>query len=142
MKVVLDTNVVISALLHPARSCGQILNQILDGHIVWLITLPVLSEYKEVCLRPELSISDVHREWLLEAWANLPLLSTPPYNCSSVKCSDIEDQKFLDAAIYYQASLLITGNIKHYPKKNVMGVRIIKANKWKESFRIIDAEGR
>ncbi len=130
MKVVVDTNVVISALLHPARSCGQIINQLLDGHIVWLITLPVLSEYKEVCLRPELPISDVHREWLLEAWANLPLLSTPPYNCSSVKCPDIDDQKFLDAAIYYQASLLITGNIKHYPKNNVMGVKIISPTNW------------
>ncbi len=135
MKVVVDTNVVIFALLHPARSCGQILNQILDGHITWLITPSILSEYKEVCLRPELPISDFHRKWLFEVWNNLPLLPTPPYNCSSVKCSDIDDQKFLDAAIYYRASFLITGNSKHYPKKTVMGVKIITPDKWQESFR-------
>ncbi len=134
MKVVVDTNVVISALLHPSRACGQIMEQILDGHIIWLITPPILSEYKEVCLRPELPISVFHRKWLFEEWNNLQILPTPPFNCSSIKCSDIDDQHFLDAAIYYRASLLITGNLKHYPKKNVMDIKIITPDNWKKYF--------
>jgi len=130
MKVVVDTNVVISALLHPTRSCGQIIDQILDGHVDWIVTLPILSEYREVCLRPELPLSDYHRDWLLEEWNNLPTLPTPPFNCTSVKCSDKDDQHFLDAAIYYRASFLITGNLQHYPKKTVLGVEIISPNNW------------
>ena len=113
MKVVVDSNVVISALLHPARVCGQIMEQILDGHIIWLITPHMLSEYKKVCLRPELPISVFHRKWLFEELNNSPILPTPPFDCSSQRCSDIDDQHFLDAAIFYRASLLITGNLKY-----------------------------
>ncbi len=130
MKVVVDTSIVICALLHPTRSCGQIMDQILDGHIDWTVTPPIIAEYKEVISRSEFPVSDYHRKWLLEELNNLPTLPAPPFNCTSIKCSDKDAQHFLNAAIYYRASFLITGNLKHYPRKSVLGLKIVSPNNW------------
>ena len=130
MTVVLDTNVLISALLHPSRECGQIMEYVLAGHVTWLITPPILAEYGEVCARPELPLSAPARQQLLHALRGLPILPLPPLTAAAPRCPDRDDQPFLTAACHYRADYLITGNTKHFPTTLAPPPHIVTPRAW------------
>ncbi len=130
MNVVVDTNVVISALLHPGRACAEVIDQILDGHLVWILTPAIVEEYIEVCSRPELCLPEHARNWLIQEWKNLPLFQAPPIGYSAPECGDIDDQYMLNTALYYRAEFLITGNMKHYPQLLGEQLRIVTPRQW------------
>lgn len=56
IRVVLDTNVIVSALLVPSGTQGSILLLALRGHIALYAPPPVLAEYEEVLRRPRLKL--------------------------------------------------------------------------------------
>jgi putative PIN family toxin of toxin-antitoxin system len=55
-RVVLDTNVIVSALLVPSGTQASILLLALRGDIALYISPPVLAEYEEVLRRPRLKL--------------------------------------------------------------------------------------
>ena len=130
MNVVVDTNVVISALLHPGRACVEVIDQILDGHLVWILTPAIVEEYIEVCSRPELRLPEHARNWLIQEWKNLLLFPAPPVGHYAPECGDIDDQYMLNTALYYRAGFLITGNMKHYPQLRGEQLRIVTPRQW------------
>jgi uncharacterized protein len=52
MRVVIDTNVIVSGVLNPHVSLGRIVNAPLSGTATVLYDDRILSEYREVLLRP------------------------------------------------------------------------------------------
>jgi uncharacterized protein len=57
MRVVLDTNVLVSAFLKPRSKPAKILRLILQGNLEIIINEPILSEYQEVLTRPKLRLN-------------------------------------------------------------------------------------
>jgi len=55
MKIVLDTNVLISGLLRPFSSPGKIVRMVASGNLQMCYDVRILSEYKDVLLRPKFS---------------------------------------------------------------------------------------
>ena len=55
--VVLDTNILVSGLLSPQSSSGQILIALREGALNCLFNRAILSEYTEVLSRPKFSFS-------------------------------------------------------------------------------------
>lgn len=55
-RVVLDTNVIVSALLVPTGTQAAVLSLALRGHFVLYVSSPVLAEYEEVLRRPRLKL--------------------------------------------------------------------------------------
>ncbi len=53
MRIVLDTNVLVSALLSPHGPPAQILQLILAGKLVPCLDLRILDEYRQVSRRPK-----------------------------------------------------------------------------------------
>jgi hypothetical protein len=53
MKIVLDTNVLVSGLLTPYGSSGKIVRMIFSGDLTLILDARILSEYRDVLVRPK-----------------------------------------------------------------------------------------
>ena len=112
LRIVLDTNVLVSGLLSPFRPAARILDLVLAGDVVLLLDDRLGAEYREVCARPKFAFDpdDVARvlsalEALAEHVAPPPLALTLP---------DADDLPFLEVAAAALADALVTGNARHY----------------------------
>lgn len=113
IRIVLDTNVLVSALLSPAGTPAGILNLLLHDRLLVLHDPRILAEYRDVLARPKFSFTPELVDPLLayihyrgEPVAAEPLLLALP---------DEGDRKFLEVARTGQADFLITGNKTHFP---------------------------
>lgn len=112
---VLDTNVLVSALLSSKGAPAVIWNLTLDGEIQLFITRKIFHEYKEVLAREKFKIPPDEQRLILRFIEDFALcLEVTP---SSIKMIDEDDREFLDAADQSDA-LLITGNQKHFPRRD------------------------
>ena len=112
IKVVLDTNVLVSALWKRPSNASRLIDMITSRQIIPCYNAAILVEYREVLSRPKFKfpswdISNVLDQIKKEGIATLPQQSTIPF-------IDESDRKFYDTARTCGA-YLITGNRRHYP---------------------------
>jgi putative PIN family toxin of toxin-antitoxin system len=111
MRVVIDTDVMVSGVLNPYGSPGRIVNAILAETISVLHDDRILSEYREVLLRPIFGFPRSDVEMLLDFVGSAgEHVSAKPL---SLVLPDPDDLPFLEVATSGGADALITGNIKH-----------------------------
>jgi putative PIN family toxin of toxin-antitoxin system len=113
LKVVLDTNILVSALWTPAGNASAIVNLIFADRILPCFDQRILEEYRAVLSRPRLAFPAGQVDELLAEISErgLPVIPLP----STLEMGDETDRKFFDTAKFCGA-YLITGNIRHYPK--------------------------
>ena len=113
MKAVLDTNVLVSGLLSHAGPPGKLVDAIETGLLVPVFSEPILFEYLEVLLRPKFQFE---REDITELMESLYLsgILVDELNIDTSEFNDVRDVPFYTAAIQ-ENSVLITGNLKHFP---------------------------
>lgn len=114
MRVVLDTNVVVSAQLTPHGSSARVLELALQGKLDTLHDARILAEYREVLARPKFGfdpddIDDVVGQ--LER-GGASVLALPV----SIELPDADDLIFLEVAIAGNAAALVTGNPRHFER--------------------------
>ena len=133
MRIVLDTNVLVSGFLHPFSAAGEIVRLVVSGELELLYDARILWEYREVLRRPRFSFDPVDVEALLEqleasglAVAARPLEKHLP---------DASDEPFLEVALAGQARCLVTGNLKHYPARNRGGMPVLSPKEFVEQYR-------
>lgn len=124
MRVVIDTNVLVSAALNPHGSPARIVDAVLAGSLTLLHDDRVLSEYREVLLRPVFAFSPERVQALLD------FLTVRGEHVSGkeigVVLPDPDDLPFLQVAVAGLAEALITGNIRHYrPIRGKHRVRVL-----------------
>jgi putative PIN family toxin of toxin-antitoxin system len=114
IRLVLDTNVLISALLSPQGAPAQVLlRSILDPDFQLCISGAIYAEYDEVIRRPRLRRSSAEVEATLDALRERGLWVRPV--AVVVVCPDKDDNIFLECAEAAAAHYLVTGNLKHFP---------------------------
>jgi uncharacterized protein len=123
MKVVLDTNVVVSGFLSPYGPPAQLLYRVAQGDLQLLYDARILQEYEDVLLRPEFAL-DEHavREFLRRVQAEGQLVIPIPL---SLRLPEPDDEAFLEVALAGHAEALVTGNRKHFPKGAARGIPIL-----------------
>lgn len=133
MKVVLDTNVVVSGLLSPFGPPGEIIRMVASGVLELCYDARILSEYQNVLVREKFPFDQAYVEDLLEqikACGNVttgkPLVKRLP---------DSDDEPFLEVALGGKAQYLITGNLKHYPVKKREGMQVVSPAEFLEIYR-------
>ena len=133
MKIVLDTNVLVSGLLTPFGPSGEIVRMVSAGELISYIDARILSEYQEVLHRPKFKFNKDHLNMLLDFIkrygqfvSSLPLKNRLP---------DPDDEPFLEVAIAGKVRSLITGNIVHYPPLFREGIKIFSPSEFLEVFR-------
>ncbi len=133
MKVVLDTNVLMSGFLNPYGIPGEITHMVLSGTLTICYDARILWEYRQVLLRPEFSFDHNDVDALLEEIESSGYLVVPvPL---STGLPDKSDEPFLEVALAGGAELLITGNVRHYPEDRRRGVRVVSLAEFVELYR-------
>jgi putative PIN family toxin of toxin-antitoxin system len=114
LRLVIDTNVLISAALKPDGLQRTVLLLALTKPARLYVSEVILAEYREVLARPELQIRKGIRQQLLQVIKNRSHLIAP--NQRLQVTSDPDDNMFLECADAARADYLITGNQRHFPK--------------------------
>lgn len=112
MRLVIDTNIIVSALLSPEGTAFQILSDVLDGKYEVLISKEIYEEYDEVLRRPKFNFDKDIIDYLL-SWFRRNAIWIEVTK-SDIAMPDEKDRIFFDVAKCCKARLL-TGNNKHYP---------------------------
>ena len=114
LRLVLDTNIVVSAALKPAGLQRTALLLALTKPARIYLSAPVFAEYRAVLSRAELHIRKGLRQQLLQLLRNRAHFVTP--SGSLQVTSDPAVNIFLECADAARADYLITGNQRHFPK--------------------------
>ncbi len=123
MKIVLDTNVLVSGLLTPFGSSGEIVRMVCAGILILQYDSRILLEYKEVLYRPKFQFNKEHVDTLLAYVAqNGQLIMAGPLK---KRLPDPDAEAFLEIAVAGEAECLITGNKHHFPQASRQGVKIL-----------------
>jgi putative PIN family toxin of toxin-antitoxin system len=112
VSVVLDTNILVSALLSPLGNPAKIYRMFLAQTLKVVYSTEILAEYNDVLFRARLKIPTDDAAKVLEAIQEYGerIAATP----STHSMVDEDDRVFYDTAKSVGA-YLITGNKKHYP---------------------------
>lgn len=114
LRLVLDTNVVVSAALKPEGLQRTVVLLALAKPVHWYVSQPILSEYGLVLARPELKIRRNLRQQLLQLIRNHVRVVVP--SRLTTVTSDPADNMFVECADAARADYLVTGNPRHFPK--------------------------
>ncbi|MEH1789446.1 MAG: putative toxin-antitoxin system toxin component, PIN family [Nostoc sp.] len=126
MKVVIDTNVLVSAVLkgRVPRAVIQFLFDNPDWE--WIVSLEIVAEYKEVLSRPKFKLTDeVRNSWfeIIDTFATLI-----DVNVSIDFPRDRKDAKFLACAVAAEADFLITGDSDFNQAQTLLNTTIISVS--------------
>lgn len=123
MKIVIDTNVLVSGLLSPYGASAEIMRMVVAGSLDLLYDARIVSEYEEVLKRPKFRFDKARVSNLIEYIMHYGIqVSAMPL---SRHLPDLDDEPFLEVAISGPAEALITGNITHYPLRGKRAVRVL-----------------
>lgn len=110
LRVVLDTNVLVSALLFPAGSLSWLREQWQSRVVLPLASHATTAELIRVLSYPKFRLTDDEREDLLAdylPWCEIVTVTDPP---DTPDCRDPFDRPFLELALIGQADALVTGD--------------------------------
>lgn len=115
IRVVLDTNVVVSAHLNDEGYERGVLDLALGGKLRLAVSHAILTEYEVVLRRPELGLAPRQVSASLRLLKSEGQLVTPRRELSIA--ADPPDNRFLECAEAARADFLVTGNRRHFPKQ-------------------------
>ena len=123
MRVVVDTNVLVSGLISPFGPPGVIVGLVARGALQLCYDARIIAEYRSVLERPAFAFRLGDIETLLSrigaggvSVAPVPLPGRLP---------DAGDEPFLEVAVAAHAAFLVTGNLKHFPTDHRCGIRVV-----------------
>ncbi|MGB2666637.1 MAG: putative toxin-antitoxin system toxin component, PIN family [Candidatus Acidiferrum sp.] len=114
LRLVIDTNVLVSAALKPAGLQRTVLLLAITKPARLFVSRNILEEYRDVLSRPELGIRKGLRQQLLQLIRNHSYTVAPTRRLEAAH--DTDDNMFLECADAAKADYLVTGNQKHFPR--------------------------
>lgn len=134
MRIVLDTNVVVSALLTGGGAADLAVQLVLQGEAILLADSRILAEYDEVTARPRFGFAEVERRLFLDVLAGVaePVVARP----LRLGLPDPEDRMFVEVAVAGGADAIVTGNLKHFrPRRGKLPVAILTPRAFVDRLR-------
>ena len=114
IRIVLDTNILVSALLNSKGPPAEVfLLTVLEPDMQLCVSGDIYAEYEEVIRRPQFNRSDSEIEGTLRTVRERGLWIRPTEKVRA--CSDSDDDIFLECAQAADAHYLVTGNLPHFP---------------------------
>ena len=117
---VIDTNVIVSALLSRKRDAAtvRVLKAVQNGLILPLVHQQIIDEYKDVLCRPKFRLPNQLVYAITEQIKSTGLFLDRTQ--SNEIFPDPKDVVFYEVALSKKDSFLVTGNIKHFPKNPIV----------------------
>ena len=124
-KIILDTNVLVSALLKAHSNPALILSLAIERKVQLCLSDDIFSEYKEVLAYGKFKNLDQNNvKALLNKLKEDALLFIPRAPVNIIK-NHQADNKFLECALAAEADFVITGNRKHFNFKTFHHIQIL-----------------
>lgn len=115
LRIVLDTNVVISAAVKPVGNQALVINLVALRAVELCVSEDVLAEYREVLSRPRFARLDSTAVSRLLALIEREATMVTPTQRLAISADD-SDNRFYECADAAGADYIVTGNIKHFTK--------------------------
>ncbi len=131
----LDTNVVLSALVFSGGPTAALRQAWQNGHCTPLLSSATAAELLRVLAYPKFKLTDAEQEDLLADY--LPFCSTirmPAHSPVVPKCRDPFDRPFLELALAGKAQFLVTGDHDLHSLADKFGCPIVTAANFIESL--------
>ena len=115
LRLVIDTNVFVSALVSPSGKPASVLNLVLEGRLLPVADALIFAEYFDVLTRPKFGFP---KEVLTPLASALRRFFQPVSPIALPKegfLPDADDDKFLAVALGAGGVPLVTGNKRHCP---------------------------
>lgn len=130
MRIVLDTNVLVSGLLGLYSYPARIIDMICIGRLQCAYDDRIMTEYREVLSRPRFQtvISEKERQDILDYLARTGIhVVAAPLGKDATVAPDPDDLPFVEVALAAGAEFIVTGNVKHfsYVQDQTWGIRIV-----------------
>ncbi len=135
-KIVIDTNVMVSALIQPGFPYRIISDLFIDEKIQLCISDELLSEYYEVLSREKFSKFQnfiVRAESLLVEIESKAIKYYPTLELNLI--SDVDDNMILELAEECLADFIITGNTKDFTFSEYKKTKIVTPRQYWESYK-------
>ncbi len=132
MKVVLDTNVVMSAIFFGGIP-QRILAASLEGGFELVASAAILKEYREVCIRlheQHQGVDYLPALAMIEAAATIIEPSTLP----APVCSDPDDDYFIACAVSSGAKIICSGDAHLLNVNGYNGIEILKPREFADAY--------
>jgi uncharacterized protein len=113
VRVVLDTNILLSACLKPDGNEAQVIALVQSGAIIACVSPAIEAEYGDVPFRPKFAAMQEQATRLIAALEPRFFRVDPQFTLALA--TDEDDNRFLECAQEATAAFLITGNLRHYP---------------------------
>ncbi|MDQ2977108.1 MAG: putative toxin-antitoxin system toxin component, PIN family [Acidobacteriota bacterium] len=134
MNVLVDTNVVISAVIRdrlPQRVIDEIVSR---DDWFWIVTTEIETEYREVLARPKFKVpTAIQQSWrafLEEVTIRVQPTTPPPFP------RDPKDELFIAAALASDADYLITGDKDLLDEQPLISTQILRPAEFARLFAI------
>lgn len=119
LTIVIDTNIIVSALLNPNGVSYVFLDRVFAGEYQVVVTPQIMEEYNDVLRRKKFCFSEDIIETVLEWFRNNAIFIEVEEERYVNHVLDTKDAMFYAAARCTKARL-VTGNIKHYPVEEMI----------------------
>lgn len=130
MRVVIDTNVLVSAILKDRDPEVVILFIVGHNEMEWIVSPEILMEYREVLARPKFGLpAETLRAWL-DMLNRYTITWTTDLKIDFPR--DRKDAKFLSCAMAAGAEYLITGDRDFSGMQRVLSTTIISVSQFKK----------
>ena len=127
MRAVVDTNILVSALLRSSNPPAAVILAIAERRLTPVLCQPIVAEYAQVLRRPRFSFAAGDVDLLLAlmtqqaVWVDVPAYPGEP------ALPDPKDWPLFACALAVECPL-ITGNAKHFPAR--LGIQVWTARQW------------
>lgn len=133
IRMVLDTNVLVSAVISPFGNEAQVLDAVQAGRIVPCLSRSILEEYTDVLGRPKFGFKPEKTDRIRRLLQLNGLLFEPsPVTGAS---PDPGDDEFIACALQANAKFIVTGNKRHFPEKSCGQAKVVSARELMELLR-------
>jgi len=139
MKIVLDTNIVVSGLLQSQGNPAQVLTLVLSGAVEVYHDDRILAEYAEVLARPRFKFDPKRIREVLNK-IETDGLAIDASEESNLNLPDPDDVPFLAVALAASADFLVTGNLADYPPDKRRGCAVVSPAAFMEHWRKLQDE--
>ena len=140
VKIVIDTNVLVSALRSRRGWSYDLLNRIGRGQFEHIITVPLVMEYEEV----------LHREGMVPLGKEA-VDDVLDYICASgrrqpvhflwrPKLADVRDEMLLEAAFNGQCEVIVTWNVRDFSAAAAIGIEVLSPDLFLQRLKELSAE--
>ena len=124
LKVVYDTNVIVSAALKEESLPALLLSLGLEGKVRFFVSLALMQEYQKVFERPRFKLGHKEIMELMEKINKKAIMVNPTKELDILK-ADESDNRILECALKAKVDFIITGNKKHFPFEEFKGSKIV-----------------